>query len=371
MRELPVSAYPWIINNRLRVHYLNDAKFETPAGVVDHFGAVQAQDYPGSLWALGLRVNDATGAAIERAIADRTILRTWPLRGTIHFVTPADARWMLQLSAARVMRGMAGRHRELGLDEASFASGRKALIRALEGGRRLERHAAYAVLEAAGVSTGGQRGIHILGRLALEGVLCIGPRQGKQPTFVLLDEWVPAGREMRREEALAELARRYFTSHGPATLADYTWWSGLTAAEARSGLEAVGKELAHEVLDGTTYWFGPAVGAPELPEPVAHLLPVYDEYTVAYKDRRAVLAPEYAARPDSGNGIFRPPILMNGQIAGTWTRSLKKSQVEISPNLFREPGKGEQEALHHAADSYGRFLGLAADLVDTNEGHKT
>lgn len=366
-----MSADQWIVKNRLHVHHLIDAKFDTPAEVVAHFVAVQAQDYLGSLWALGLRVKDATESTIEKAIADRTILRTWPLRGTIHFVTPADVRWMLQLSAARVIQGMAGRHRELGLDEATFALSRKALAQALEGGGRLERHAAYAVLEAAGISTEGQRGIHILGRLALEGLLCIGPRQGKQPTFVLLDEWVPASREMRRDEALAEITRRYFISHGPATLADYTWWSGLTAAEARSGLEAVKEQIAQEAHEGTTYWFGPAVSAPEIPAPVAHLLPVYDEYTVGYKDRRAVLTPEHAPRPDSGNGIFRPPILINGQMAGTWTRRLTKNHVVISPNLFKKLSSDEQEALHRAGDRYGQYLGLAAKLTDTNGGNKT
>jgi hypothetical protein len=323
---------------------------------------VQAQDLLASLWAIGQRVTDATEATVERAIEEGTILRTWPLRGTIHYVTPADVRWLLMLTAERTMRGAAGRHRQLGLSEEDFSRSRKALVKDLEGGRRLERHAAYAVLEAAGVSTEGQRGIHILGRLALEGVLCIGPRQGKQPTFVLLDEWVPQSRKLDRDEALAELARRYFTSHGPATLADFAWWSGLTATEARAGLEAVSGELARDEFNAATYWFAPSEERVEIDSPVAHLLPVYDEYTVGYKDRLAFLPPEFAARPDAGNGIFRPPILIDGQIVGTWTRTLKKGKVLISHNLFRPLAVGEQEALQTAAERYGTFLGLLAEI---------
>jgi hypothetical protein len=350
-----------LITHRLHTQRLISPKFAKVAEVASFFGAVQAQDLLASLWAVGQRVADATEATVERAIEEGAILRTWPLRGTIHYVTPADVRWLLMLTAERTIRGAAGRHRQLGLNEEDFARSRKALGRALEGGRRLERHQAYATLEAAGVSTEGQRGIHILGRLALEGVLCIGPRQGKQPTFVLLDEWVPQSREMSRDEALAELARRYFTSHGPATLADYVWWSGLTLTEARAGLEAIQGELEREDFDTVTYWFAPGEQS-DFPSPVAHLLPVYDEYAVGYKDRSAILSPEHAARPDAGNGIFRPPILIDGQIVGTWTRKVKKGRVAISPNLFRSLTRDEQAAFHAAADRYGAFLGLATEL---------
>ena len=351
-----------IVQYRLHIHHLLGPKFATPAAAVAHFGAAQAQDFLASLWALGQRTKGATEAAIEQDIAERRIVRTWPLRGTIHFVAAEDVRWMLKLSVERTIRRASRRHRELELDDATFARSGEVLARALAGGRRLERHAAYATLEAAGISTAGQRGIHILGRLAQEGLLCIGPREGKQPTFVLLDEWVPAGRELARDEALAELARRYFSGHGPATLADYTWWSGLAAAEARAGLEAIKDELAQEEIDGQTYWFVPTA-AHAATSSSAHLLPVYDEYAVAYKDRSALLAPEYAARSDVGNGIFRAPILIDGRIVGTWTRKLKKESVVISSNLFRGLTVDEERALVAAAEQYGAFVGLAAELA--------
>jgi hypothetical protein len=355
-----------IHHNRLYTHHLLGPQFSTAADAVAHFTAVQAQDYLASLWALGLRVAGATETTIEQAIADRQIVRTWPMRGTIHFVTANDVRWMLELSAARAVRGNTARLRELELDDAVFAQSRKVLTRALQDGRPHTRKSLLESLDAAGISPAGQRGIHILGRLAQEGLICIGPRVGKQQAFVLLDAWLPPGKKMERDEALAELARRYFTSHGPATIQDYIWWSGLAPADARAGLESVKSQLAQEIIGKEAYWLASSRPTEELPSPIAHLLPVYDEYTVAYKDRSAVLIPEYAARPDSGNGIFRPPILIDGQIVGAWTRKLKKGVAVVSPNLFRPLARAEDEALATAAERYGAFLGLPAELASVS-----
>lgn len=347
-----------ITGRRLHTQRLAGPKFPTPAAVVAFLGAVQAQDFFPALWALGLRTERATEASVEQAITDRQLVRTWPLRGTIHFVTPADVRWMLQLSAPRALK-MNARHRELGLDEATFAQARRVMERALGDGQPRPRPALRQALDDAGISTAGQRGIHLLGRLAQEGLICIGPRQGKQQTFVWLDAWLPPAPALTRDEALAELARRYFTSHGPATIADYAWWSGLAPAEARAGLEMVKPELTQATAGEQIYWSAPASSGEAAPSPTAHLLPVYDEYTVAYKDRSAILSPEYAAREDSGNGIFRAPMLIDGQIVGTWTRQLRKGTVIISPHPFRSLSDVEAEALAGAAERYGAFLGLA------------
>ena len=353
---------PTIAHRRLLTQRLAGSKFAAPAEVVAHFGAVQAQEYRPALWAVGQRTEGATEAIIEQAIFDRQLVRTWPLRGTIHFVTPADIRWLLALSAPRQLR-MTPRQQQLGLDEATFAQSRRVVGRALSDGQPRPRPELRQALDDAGISTAGQRGIHILGRLAQEGLICIGPRQGKQHTFVLLDAWLAPGRERTRDEALAELARRYFTSHGPATIQDYAWWSGLTLTDARAGLAAVRGELAQAQMDDQVYWFAAAEDGARLSSPVAHLLPVYDEYAVAYRDRSAFLAPAFAARPDSGNGIFRPSILMDGRTVGTWTRTLKNDVVLIAPNLFRHLTGAEKDALAAAAGRYGAFLGLRAELV--------
>jgi hypothetical protein len=313
-------------------------------------GAVQAQDYLGVLWAIGLRMQSATEEKIEQAIAERTVVRTWPMRGTLHFVAPADIRWMLALLARRVLSGRPARYRQLDLDQAVFDKSRDLLVSALEGDRQLTRDALYEILEAAGIATAGQRGLHILQRLALDGLLCFAARQGKQQTFALLEEWVPPARMLSRDEALAELAERYFTSHGPATLKDFTWWSGLTVAEAKAGIELAGPRLQKEAV----YWFGAT--APAAAAASAYLLPPFDEYTVAYKDRSAVLDPAHG-RFVSTNGIFYPAIVLDGRVAGTWKRELKKGSVVITLSPFEPLKKKEREAIAVAAERYGSFLG--------------
>src|SRR5215470_18330604 len=246
---------------RLRLHNqrIALATFERPADVVAWMGAVQAQDYFGALWAVGLRMRNAVEADIERALANRTIIRTWPMRGTMHFVAAADARWMLELMTPRIVANIAQCFlRQFDLDESAFARRRELFERALQGGKRLTRTAMYKVLEEGGVSTAGQRGRHILWRLAQDGVICFGAREGKRQTFVLLDEWAPKTKRMSRDESLAELARRYFTSRGPATLQDFAWWSGLTTADASAGLEMAKRSLAQETVNGQTYWLVPS-----------------------------------------------------------------------------------------------------------------
>jgi hypothetical protein len=352
-----------IVQRRLYTQRLAGSRFQTPADVVAFFGAVQAQDFLPAMWALGLRTEGATEPIVEQATIDRQLVRTWPLRSTVHFVTPADIRWMLELSAPRALKENA-RQRELGLDKATFAQARKVIESALRDGQPQPRPALRQALDDAGISTAGQRGIHILGRLAQEGLICIGPRAGKQQTFVLLDAWLPPVKPLSRDEALAELARRYFTSHGPAQDKDYVWWSGLAAAEARAGLEMAKSLLAQETIDGEVYWFDPAAPVgDDFPSPRSHLLPFLDEYLVAYKDRRAASLLEYNWLVDSGNIIFHQPILLDGQVAGIWTRKLNKGSVVIATKLFRSLAKDEMNALITAAERFGAFLGLSAELA--------
>jgi hypothetical protein len=324
---------------------------------------VQAQDYPAALWAVGLRTRGAVEGDVERAVAERAVVRTWPMRGTLHFVAAADVRWMLELLTPRVLARSAGRYRQLELDAAAFSRARKAFSRALEGGKQLTRAAMYRALESAGVSPAGQRGIHVLSHLSQEGLLCFGAREGKQQTFALLEEWVPRARKLERDEALAELARRYFTSHGPATLKDFVWWSGLTVADARAGREAAGAHLAAETAGGETYWLSPSSPAATGAAPAVHLLPVYDEYTVAYRDRSAVLVPEYAERREAGNGIFSPSIVARGQVVGVWKRVLKRGSVVVTPIPFRPLSKAERGGLAAAAERYGAFLGATGAVA--------
>ncbi len=352
-----------IANLRLQNQRIAGSTFAKPGDVVAWLGAVQAQDYNGALWAVGLRLPtelNPTEALIEQAIADGTIIRTWPMRGTLHFVATADVGWMLDLLAARVAKRIQARLiRDFELDQEVFARCQKSLVRALQGGKQLSRNAMYQVLESAKISTSKGRGLHILLQLSMNKHLCFGAREGKQPTFRLFDEWIPATKLMSTEEALAELAQRYFTSHGPASLQDFIWWSGLTVTEAKAAIELAKSNLVRETAGDQIYWlapFGPAAKSSKAALPSTYLLPSYDEYTVAYKDRSAVLSPANAKQTISGNGIFSPIIVINGQVVGLWKRELKKGTVTISPTYFTKLSKGEISGLTSAANRYGNFL---------------
>ena len=329
---------------RLRSQLLAGNAAATPHEAVSHLAAVQAQDYLGALWAVGTRTRGAVESDVEEALAQRKIVRCWPMRGTLHFVAAEDMRWMVELLAPRVLKRHRPRlEREFGLDVRTLRRSRTLVERALAGGQALTRPELYAVLEQGRISTGSRRGLHILFTLAHEQVICFGARRGKQPAFVLLDEWLPAAKPKPRDEALGELARRYFRGHAPATVADFVWWSGLTTKEAKEGIALGGVQL-----DGA-----PARAS----RSSVHLLPPFDEYTVAYKDRSAILDPAFAKRVNAGGGMLNAIVVVNGFVAGTWKRALGKSEVEVTVSLFRELKARELRALEGEAERYGKFLG--------------
>ncbi len=343
---------------RLRRQHIVDTAFTDPHDVVAWMGAVQAQDYLGSLWAIGLRTRDAAERSIEAAVAARTIVRTWPMRGTLHFVAAEDVKWMVELLAPRAVARAAGRRRQLGLDDNVLDRSKAAVIAALEGGKQVRRAELYQALAAANIAPDGQRGLHILGHLAQEGLICFGCREGKQPTFVLLDEWVPQAKRMEREAALAELTQRYFTSHGPATLQDFTWWSGLTTAEAKAGLSLVGTQLIRETVGQQTYWLPQYTSSSRASAPSMTLLPAFDEYVLGYRERSAILDPRHRQYVHPGNnGMFSPTIVHEARIVGTWRRGFKQGQVVVTPVPFEPLTGHEWDGLVDAAAGYARFVG--------------
>lgn len=362
MREEAVTNTD-IAHQRLFNQRIEGEKFEKPEEVVRWLGAIQAQDYTQSLWAIGLRLKSATVADIEQAISDGKILRTWPMRGTIHFVPAEDAKWMLELSASRMLARDGRRLAQLGLDEAVMERCGELFYDALKGGRRLSRPGMMKLLEEADISIKNQRGYHILWYASQSGLICLGPMQDKQQTFVLLNEWVPEPRELTREEALVELARRYFASHGPATVHDFARWAGLTVAEARSGLTSAG--LASAEINGHEYWT--TTDAPDdtdYDESAAHLLPGFDEYLIGYKDRSAVLAAEHAPKIVPGkNGVFLQTIVAGGRVVGTWKRKLKKNSIDVTLSPFTKLGDSE-ERIVEAARYYSNFVGLPLSSIE-------
>ena len=367
-----------IVHLRLVNQRIAGSGFEKPAEVVRWMGAMQAQDYPAALWGVGLRTKDAQIADVEQAIVNREIVRTWPMRGTLHFVPAEDIRWMLKLMTPRIISGMASRHRSLDLNEEIFAKSRKILVREMEGGKILTRGEMREVLERANISAEGQRGNHIFGVLAQEGLLCFGPHRGKphsakatrgkQPTFVLLDEWIAPSKDLEREEALAKLAKTYFSSHGPATLQDFVWWTGLKVSDARIGIALLGSKFSQETIEGNVYWM--LKGLPDLPagrqalSPTAYLLPAFEEYMLGYRDRSAALEAAHAQRVvPGGNGIFFPIIVIDGQIIGTWKKMVKKDSLFITLSPFRTLKISEKKALEIAAEQYGTFIGFPVHLL--------
>jgi hypothetical protein len=256
-------------------------------------------------------------------------------------------------------------YRKLALDDAVFTHSNAVLAKALQGGKQFTRPELVSVLQQAGIATDDlQRFTHIMMRAELDGIVCSGARRGKQFTYALLDERAPQARTLDRDEALAEFARRYFTSHGPATLQDFVWWSGLTVADARASLEMVTSQLMHEVADGQTYWFSMSTPPAKDLSQAAYLLPNYDEYIVGYTDRSAVFDASHTNKLDPrGNVLFNHTIVMDGRVVGTWKRTIKKDAVMITPSLFTPLNEAETRAFAAAANRYGAFLDMSVNLT--------
>lgn len=349
---MPIAA------QRLSAQGLSEPRFDTPEAVVSHLGAVQAQDWYGSLWAVGSRLRDGTEADIEAAIAQRRIVRTWPMRGTLHFVAPGDARWMLQLLAPRVIAADRARiERDFGLDDATLARSRKAVENALRDGAPMARSDLYAAIDAAGIASERMRGLHILGWLAMQGAICCGPRAGKQPTFVLMDAWIPPTAAKAREEALRALALRYFRSHGPATVQDLAWWAGLTVKDAQSAAVLAADALQVVEIDGKRY-LRDAAADNAAPTKALQLIAPFDEYLVGYKERSAAVDPRYARQVTGINGLVNAGILVGGKVVGTWKRVLQQNTVALAMSPFRPLTRGEQAQFKRAARRYAAYLNV-------------
>ena len=345
---------------RLRNQRLVDPDFKSPADVVAHLGAVQAQDYAAAKWAVGLRMRKATDATVERAFNEGLILRTHVMRPTWHFVPPGDIRWMLDLTSARVKSVLASYDRKHG-HTADFYRRCNAIIgKALRGGDFLTRRELGSRLEDGGIPRRGQRLGHILVNAELDGLICSGPRLGKQLTYALLEKRAPKAKRLPREEALAKLALRYFTSHGPAQLGDFAWWSGLSAREAARGLALIERKLVRETADGKTYWLSPRSDAAPIERPLARLLSLFVEYAIAYKDRSDISDRRDVERMLSLGNALQTVLVLNGKAAGTWKRAIGKDKIEISLAPFRKLTKLERGAIESEAERYGKFLGLPA-----------
>ena len=353
-----------VVRERLANQFLTTPGFDTPAEVVRALGAVQAQDFGGAKWALSLRSRDTRDSEIERAFGAGEILRTHVLRPTWHFVAPEDIRWMLALTAPRVSAAMMYYNRRLELTPAIFRRSNAAIAKALRGGRQLTRLELRAALERARIGTiSGQRLGHLMMQAELDALVCSGARRGKQFTYALLDERVPAAPPRDHDESLLELTRRYFTTRGPASLRDFSWWSGLTIAECKRGVQLAGQELEPLTLDDKPYWFVPREIAAPKAAGTAHLLPNYDEYFIGFRDRSSIGARAGGiALATGGDALVVHIVFVDGQIVGGWKRSFDKQTVTIHLNLLVRLTKAESRRVAAQTRRLGEFLGMKAVL---------
>jgi hypothetical protein len=338
---------------RLRNQWLAGAAVRTPVEVVSHFGAVQSQELGPAMWAIGLRSKGLAQSDVTRAYDAGEIVRTHVLRPTWHFVAPGDLRWMLALSAPRLRAAARSRFAELGLTADVLKRSRRSIERALGEGGPLTRAELVERMRGDGIHLEGQQGYHVTFDAELEALICSGPLRGRHVTYSLLEARVSPAPAIDRDEALATLARRYFASHGPATLRDFSWWSGLTMGDVRRARDIVGDELEAIAIDGTEYVAGPSRVPRAARAPVAHLLPCFDELTVAYVDRRAVAGPA-APTGEHPGALLVDLVIVDGVRVGTWRRgpgAAKPPEVALTRRLTA----AERRAVETAVTRYRRF----------------
>jgi hypothetical protein len=346
-----------IAKARLFNQQIAATKFTKPEEIVAWLGAVQAQDYLMARWAIGLRLPGSNAETIEAAVASGKILRTHILRPTWHFVASEDIRWMLALSAPRIRPTGNAMLRFLALDDKILRRSARVIEKSLAKHGHLTRAELKHELDAAGIRTDEQRMSWHLFNPELDGLICSGAPKGKQQTYALLDERAPKFSTFSRDESIAELTRRYFTSHAPATLKDFVWWSNLAVADAKKGLEMNKSMLVSETIEDQTFWMPHSIAVPPNGADSLYLLPAFDEFMVAYKDRSASLAPKLTKQAITGNGIFKPIIVVNGNVAGVWKRSVRKDALVIEKILFRKLKHAETEAFEQKAKEFAAFEG--------------
>ncbi|MET0990969.1 MAG: winged helix DNA-binding domain-containing protein [Lacisediminihabitans sp.] len=321
--------------------------------------AVQGQDFIQGGWALGSRAPGSRLSDLIAALDSGAIVRGAPFRGTLFFVPAEELRWVLRVTSPRTLSGSATRQRQLGLDAAALVRAGEATISALQGGRALARDDYFALLRSIDIDPSAQRGYHVIWYLAQTGLICWGPSSGTQQALVLLDEWVPNSRDLDGDEALRELALRYFTGHGPATLRDFAWWSKLTLAAARTALALASDDLVSLEHGGETYWASARevdLAAGRRRSSAVHALPGFDEYLLGYTDRSLPLDDEHFARiVPGGNGIFLPMIVAGGRIVGTWRRAEKSGGVTVTADAFSDLSERETAAFARSAETFARF----------------
>jgi hypothetical protein len=353
---------------RLRLHNtgLDTSPFESPEAVVEHLGAVQAQDFAAAKWSVGLRMQNATDDTVEKAFNEGKFFRIHVMRPTWHFIMPENIQWMLELTAPRVKRILAPYDPKLDITPELLHQTQKAFTEALQGKKLLTRTELADILEQHKISARGQRLNHIVMHAELDALICSGPRRGKQFTYGLLEEMIPKTKKLSRDEALAKLALKYFTGHGPAQLKDFAWWSGLRVKDAQKGLAAAEGNLTKETIEDKTYLFVENSKLPKHRKLEAFLLSIYDEYTIGYKDRSALGDRRCFEELIQMGNALTAVMVFGGKIVGTWKKTVKRDLIEIRLSPFAKLYAEEESAFENAANRYGAFKETAVSVVYEN-----
>lgn len=351
-----------IANLRLISQQILKPKSDDAQDIVAWMGAMQAQDFNMAKWAIGLRLNKATEKDIDAAINSGEIIRTHVLRPTWHFISSDDIYWMVELTASRIKSSMKGRNKQLELTDKIFKKSFSIIEKALKDENHLTRKELVKDLNKAKIATNENRSSHILFHAELEGIICSGRMKGRQTTYALLQERVPKPQPLKKEEALYKLAKKYFESHCPATLADFIWWSGLSVTDAKLALSLIKDEFISEKTDAQEYWFPRSFSIPKKIKGSIFLLPAFDEFLISYKDRSAAIVSEHQRKAFSNNGIFWPVIVTNGRAMGMWKREIKKNKLLIAATLFDKTNEAVRELLKKPLKKLEYFSGHEAEI---------
>jgi len=347
---------------RFQSQHIGGNKFNSVKQLAAFMGAIQAQDYGMAKYAIGARLKNVDDEVVEQAINKAEIIRTHVLRPTWHFVAAEDIRWMLELTAKNLNRSLSSNNKRLELDEKIFRKCNSIIEKLLRDGKHLTRKEIMAALDKKGIKTNDLRAGHIMFRAETDMIVCNGIKKEKQFTYALFEERVPSTKKFTKEEALVELALRYFQSHGPAGLQDFTWWSGLSITDAKNGLELIKPKLVSEKNKENIYWHVPNVAAQKGKNHSTVFLPSYDEFLISYKSREISLDPLFASKSYTTNGIFNPIIVHNAKVIGIWKPQYKK-EILIKQNFFAKPTKKLEQLCANAAKEFGNFLHKKISII--------
>lgn len=351
-----------IVQQRLSNQYITTSPAKTAGEVVSHLCAMQAQDYAGAKWSIGLRAPGLTDGMVEDAITNRAIIRISSIRGTLHFIAPEDVRWIANLIKPRLVASCGTFYKSLDLNEALFSSSHAIFRKALEGGKQLLRDELKAALDRKKIDTSGQRMNHFITRAGVDQVICCAPRRGKEFTYALLDEWLPPAEKRSKQEGLHTLALRYFTSHGPATAQDFAWWCGFTLTDVKAAIQAAGKTLQQVTFNNQAYWMAPGKETAPAGSPL-FLLPGFDEYYIGYSDRLLIGDEAILKKLIRPNGILQPIIVSNGSIAGNWKRTIHKNTLLLEAEPFAPLSTARKKAMIQRSKDFGAFMGMPVEWI--------